>query len=168
MTDSRTAPVYVLLGEEFVLDAPPTTAWPLVIDYPRWQNYASVQTLEGTPGEVGEVVRLQKDEDGFEFPPYFARTLLIEPERRIVWKTFVDRADEEAPLFGIVEFRLAPDGESKTLFSSSLIYQFQVPYTSRQDLQDYEDEQYENFQNLVNSTHPKLQALVAESVGPTG
>jgi hypothetical protein len=166
MTDSIVSPAYVLLAEEFLLDAPPAIAWPLVIDYPSWQNYAVVRTLDGIPGAVGEVVQMHKDEDGFEFPPYFARTLLIEPEHRIVWKTFVDPDDEEDPLFGIVEFRLSPSGEDQTLFWSSLTYQFKVRHRSAEELQQFEAAQNENFRNLVGSTHPKLRALVAQSRQP--
>lgn len=158
----KTAPVYIVRSGEMEIEATAAETWPFVVDYPSWQNYSTVETIEGTPGRAGEVVRLTKDEPGFVFPTYFARTILVEPERKILWKTYLDPDSGEIPRFGIVEFRLS-ERDGKTVFWSNLIYEFTVPYETEDDLRRFEEEQNENFRVLQTSTHPKLKRLVEGS-----
>lgn len=163
MSASRTAPVYIVASSETPIDATIAQTWPFLVDYPSWQNYTTVETIEGTPGEAGEVVRLKKEDGGFVFPTYYARTILVEPERKIIWKTFLDEDTPEIQRFGIVEFRLF-ERDGQTIFWSNLIYEFTVPYETDQDLRDFEAMQNENFRTLQATTRPRLKKLVEESV----
>jgi hypothetical protein len=105
-------------------------------------------------------VLLRKDEPGFEFPPYYARTIKIEPGTRVIWKTYP--ADDSASFFGIVDFRLLSD-ENRTRFVWSVLYEFLVPSASPDELKRLEQDQYENFQNLFDSVLPKLVRQVREA-----
>jgi hypothetical protein len=155
----RIAPVYVLLDHEMLLDAPIADAWPHIVNYPSWQNYSSVERISGQQGCVGEVVALRKEEKGFAFPPYYARTLRIDAPTRIVWKTFLAQGAHEIDRFGIVDFRLIDLGE-RTRFCSHLVYEFLVPYRDECEVSAFQRQQEENFKALHAATRPKLQALI--------
>lgn len=157
----RVAPVYLVLSGEMLIEAPVSEVWRHVLNYGSWQDYSEIRTVEGTPGAEGEVVLLRKAEKGFIFPPYHARTLKIESERKIVWKTYLDPAEGEAEGFGIVEFRLYPK-DQQTTFWYNLIYEFLVRHRDESELTVYREMQRENFAKLIASTHPKLKRL-AES-----
>lgn len=159
---TKTAPVYLVVSGEMLIDASPAQTWPHVVNYPSWQSYSTVQTVEGTPGAEGEVVVLRKDEAGFVFPPYHARTIKIEPERKIIWKTYLDPGAGDPDGFGIVEFRLYPKG-GQTVFWYNLIYEFQVRYREERELAEFLEMQKSNFAALIASTHPKLKQLVEAS-----
>jgi hypothetical protein len=159
-TGTRTAPVDLVFEGEIILDAPVAQAWPHVLNYPSWQNYSNVEHVSGTPGGVGEVVLLHKEEAGFEFPPYYARTLKLVPERQVIWKTYPEKPAEGNDFFGIVDFKLE-DAEGKTRFSYHTIYEFVIPFESESELSDFADQQKANFGALFDSILPKLQELVA-------
>jgi hypothetical protein len=154
------APVYLVIDGQILLDAPVKEAWRHIIDYPSWQNYSTVEHISGEVGEAGEVVLLKKEEAGIEFPPYYARTIKIEPESRVICKCYPQ--DESDAFFGIVEFRAAPVGD-RTRFSWSGIYEFMVAYSDPEQLKAFEAEEYQNFEKLFDSVLPKLQRLVRQS-----
>src|SRR5262245_35649011 len=87
----KIAPVYLLWEEERLIQAAPQGVWSHVLTYPSWQNYPIMQHSTGTAGTEGEVVLLKKDDAGFEFPPYYARTIKLDPGSRIVWKTYPEK-----------------------------------------------------------------------------
>jgi hypothetical protein len=155
----RIEPVYLVLNGEMLLNAPIETAWRHMINYPSWQNYSTVRHISGIPGEEGEVVRLQKEEKEFAFPPYFARTIRLDPPRRVIWKTYLEKGTEEVDRFGIVEFRLVAEAVG-TRFLYSLLYEFQVPFRHESELECFRNQQYANFAALLAVTHPKLRTLV--------
>lgn len=157
------APVYLFWEGEMLLDAPVRLAWPHVIDYPSWQSYSSVEHISGAMGQEGEVVLLRKEEVGFEFPPYYARTLKLEPQRRVVWKTYPQQAAAGNDFFGIVEFKLF-EAQQKTRFCYNTLYEFQVPYRQEGELEAFRNQQYENFGRLFEAILPKLKKRVSESV----
>lgn len=159
----RIEPVYLFWNGEIMLDAPVRIAWPHVINYPSWQNYSSVQHISGPVEQEGEVVLLRKEEAGFEFPAYYARTLKLEPERRVVWKTYPQHAAPGNDFFGIVEFRLYEE-QPKTRFCYNTLYEFQVPHRHVSELEVFRTQQYENFGRLFDAILPKLKKMVAESV----
>jgi hypothetical protein len=152
-------PVYLFWETETILNAPVKDVWPHIVNYPSWQGFSTVKTISGKPGQEGEVVSLQKDEKGFVFPPYYARTIKIELQRRIVWKTFIDKGSAEIDRFGIVDFKLF-EGEGKTRFCSNLLYEFLVPYEHESEIATFRETQDENFKSLFASTRPKLIKLV--------
>jgi hypothetical protein len=151
-------PVHLFWEGEMPLDAPIDTAWKHLINYPAWQNYPEVRHISGPKGGEGEVVALQKKEEGFVFPPYFARTLLIDPPRRVVWKTTPDTG-AEIDFFGIIDFRLIERG-GQTIFVYNNMYEWLVPYDDISELEPFKAKQYANFETLYASTRPKLKALV--------
>jgi hypothetical protein len=156
---ARIEPVYLFWETETILNAPVEKAWPHIVNYPSWQNFSIVKTISGSHGLEGEVVSLQKDEGGFVFPPYYARTIKVEPERRIVWKTFIEKGSREIDRFGIVDFRVFAD-TGGTRFVSNLVYEFLVPYRHERELEAFRKKQDENFKTLFASTRPKLKQLV--------
>lgn len=155
------APVYLFWEGETLLDAPVERAWPHVIDYPSWQSYSLVQHVSGPPGEEGEVVLLKKEEGG-EFPPYYARTIKLEPGRRIVWKTYPQIRAEGNDYFGIVEFRLLSAG-GKTRFCHESLYEFMVPYRDESELEAFRKRSYEGAAMMFESILPKLKTRLATS-----
>jgi hypothetical protein len=157
-TSQSIAPVYVVMGGELLLGAPISKAYPHVRNYPRWQNYSRVEHVSGPAGGAGELVILRKEEKGFTFPPYYARTILIEPERRLIWKTYPADEGKEGDFFGIVDFKLWPV-DSKTCFEYNAIYEFQVPYLHLEELERFREEQTRNFQALFDAVFPKLEEL---------
>jgi hypothetical protein len=157
----KTAPVYMFWDSELVLNAPPQAIWPYLVNYPSWQSYSKVERIFGRAGEVGEVVKLIKEEKGFVFPAYYARTIKIEPGYRIVWKTFLEKGTTEIDRFGIVDFRLYEGkAEGETRFVDHLMYEFLVPYEKESELDEFRKRQDENFHNLFAATRPKLKKLV--------
>lgn len=151
-------PVYIVVGGDLMIGAPIAEVWHHVLNYPSWQNFPVVKHISGDPGGEGEVVLLRKDEKGFVFPAYYARTIKIEPRRRIIWKTYPEERAPNSDFFGIVDFRLEERG-GKTLFSNSLLYEFLVSYTDKSELEAFRSKQLENFDTLGSAVFPKLKAL---------
>jgi hypothetical protein len=159
VADLTRVPVYVVKSGELVLDGPLKKAYPHVLNYPSWQNYTSIEHVSGKPGKEGELVILKKEEEGFSFPPYYARTIKIEPESRLIWKTYpVEKGLED--FFGIVDFQLFPQGD-KTRFCYNALYEFQVDYQSESEIEKLRTEQYKNFEALFAAVFPKLRQLVS-------
>lgn len=159
----KVSPVYLLREGEMLINAPVSTVWPLVVNYPSWQHYSTVKTVEGVPGREGEVVMLRKEEAGFVFPTYFARTIKIVPQRRIIWKTYIESGTPEIDRFGIVDFKLYEEG-AVTRFTNSLLYEFLVPYEDERELEEFKRTQDKNFEGLQSTTYPRLKAMAEAAV----
>jgi len=157
----KIAPVYLVWQGEMLLAAPIEEVWPHVLNYPSWQNYPRLQHVSGRPGEEGEVVLLMKEEKGFTFPPYYARTIKLEPPHRVIWKTYPQVA-QEINFFGIVDFTLA-EAQDKTRFRYDMLYEFLVPHRTEDELKAFHTQQDENFQALFSVTLPKLRSLVEKN-----
>jgi uncharacterized protein YndB with AHSA1/START domain len=153
-------PVYMFWDTELLIQAPAKDVWPHLVDYKSWQTYSLLERVSGKPGEVGEVMRMRKDEKGFVFPTYYARTIKIEPGHRIVWKTFMDKGATDVDRFGIVDFRLYEKPDGTTLFRDHLIYEFLVPYRDESELDAFREQQNKNMETLFSVTRPKLKKLV--------
>lgn len=154
-------PVYLVLGGELMIDAPVEQVWHHVLNYPSWQNYSSVEHISGEPGGEGEVVLLRKEEEGFTFPPYYARTIKLEPRRRSMWKTYPETRTQGNDFFGIVEFRLE-ESQGTTRFSYNTLYEFLVPHVEKSELDAFRERQRENFETLLAAIFPKLKALAEQ------
>jgi len=154
----KIAPVYLVWDGEMILNANIENSWRHVFNYPSWQNYSSVDLVSGEAGKEGEVTILRKDEEGFTFPPYCARTIFLQPGKKVIWKTYP--ADGDGDYFsGFIDFRLFDLGE-KTRFCYHTIYEFLVTYEHEIELERFKASQYENFGKLFDSILPKLQSLV--------
>lgn len=151
-------PVYLFTTRELVLNVPIDVAWRHVLAYEKWQQYSKLETLSGTPGQVGHMTRLIKEEKGFTFPTYRARLLLLEPPHRVVWKTWPEEPSEGNDFFGIVDFRLRSEGKA-TRFISEIMYEFNVPHEHESELLAFREQQAENFRVLQDSIMPKLKLL---------
>lgn len=151
-------PVYLVLSGEFTINAPPAEVWRHVLNYPSWQNFSLAQHVSGEPGEEGEVVLLSKEEKGFTFPPYYARTIKLEPQRRAIWKTYPERSSADSDFFGIVEFRLE-SCQGNTRFIYNTLYEFMVTYKERAELAIFRAQQQDNFETLLAGIFPKLGEL---------
>jgi hypothetical protein len=122
-------PVYVVCDAERLIARERADCWTHVLDYTSWQDYRSRETIAGTPGEIGEVVRLEMGEAGMEsFPPYLAKTICIEAQRQIVWKTFSIQGEAESEFFGIVNFRLNDAPAAQTRFAASVYYEYRLEW----------------------------------------
>lgn len=152
-------PVYVILTGELQLDAPVEKAWPHVVNYPSWQSYLSIEHISGTSGEEGELVLLRTGEAGFSFPPYYARTIKVEPERRLIWKTYAQSAGGEMEFFGIVDLKLQAEND-KTRLRYDTLYEFQVPNQSQRELEAFREKQYRDFETVFASVFLRLKTLV--------
>lgn len=160
-TENMRAPVYVLLDGDMLLNAPVATTWPHVIDYLSWQNYSIARHLAGKPGQEGELVLLKKEESGSSTTPYYARTVKIDPQRRIVWKIFREPgAEAGGATFGIVEFRVE-QVEGKTRFSYDLLYEYTPPPGDDEgELQRFKEQQHSNLHTLLSNVLPRLRQRV--------
>jgi hypothetical protein len=159
-------PVYLVLSGELTIRASPAEVWRHVVNYPSWQNFSVVRHISGERGGEGEVVLLSKEEKGFTFPPYYARTIKLEPRRRAIWKTYPEAKDEDTAFFGIVDFRLDDRQGEETLFSYNTIYEFMVSYSRRSEIEEFRSRQQENFDTLLGAIFPKLKDLA--ETGLTG
>jgi hypothetical protein len=157
MPPTMTAPVYLFEEGEMMIDAPVREVWPYVVDYSSWQAYSIVQHVSGKPGQEGEVVLLKK-ETSAQSTPYYARTIKLEPGRRVVWKTF----RENVEYFGIVEFRTYESG-GKTRFCYSLLYEHSVPYEKESELDEFRKQQTENLVTTTATRFAKLKELAEKS-----
>lgn len=155
------APVYMVFTGELVLDAPAHTAWPHVINYPAWQNYAIVQHIAGERGQEGEVMLLKKDEKGVTTPPYFARTIKLDPGRRIIWKVYPEQRTPQNDFFGFVDFQLA-EVNGKTHFHHNSIHEFQLRYRHASELDEFRQRRRETTDTLFATIFAKLRKLVEE------
>jgi hypothetical protein len=155
------APVYIVLTGEMMIRASRAEVWRHVLNYPGWQNFSVVKHVAGEPGKEGEVVLLSKEEEGFSFPPYYARTIKLEAQRRAIWKTYPEKGGEGPDFFGIVDFRLS-GAQGDTCFAYNTIYEFMVPYKSEGDLDTFRRLQEENFGTLLGGIFPKLKRLAEE------
>jgi len=152
-------PAYVLLDGSFLIDRPVDVVWPLILEYTSWQQYSSADHISGKAGHVGEVVLLKKEEPGLEnFPQYYARTLKIEPCRRVVWKTWPAVADQGPPFWGIVDFRVS-DKDGRTRFTYSVYYEFALQGEGQDAVSNFEAEMTNGFEELMSSVFPKLRNL---------
>lgn len=156
---AKVAPVYLVRNGELMLDASIKEAWPHVVNYPAWQNYSIVQRESGEPGQEGEVVLLKKEEAGMTFPPYFARTIKLEPERRIIWKIYPQTKDAERDYFGFVEFRVY-EANGKTRFCYSTLYEFLLRYRDKSELEAFRRQQDQNAETMYSTVFQKLKDLV--------
>lgn len=155
----RLVPVYLVFNGETLLEAPVKDAWPHVINYTAWQNYPIAQHISGKVGQEGEVVLLKKDETGFTFPPYYARTIKLEPPHRIIWKTYPEKATPELDFFGIVDFTLHEE-QRKTRFYYNFLYELRMPARSESELEEFRDQQHANTEAMFTAILPKLKRLV--------
>jgi hypothetical protein len=158
---AQLVPVYLVFNGETMLDAPLKDAWPHVVNYTAWQNYPIVQHVSGKPGQEGEVVLLKKDETGFTFPPYYARTIKLDPLRRVIWKTYPEKKSPGIDFFGIVEFSVAEAG-GKTRFSYQLLYEMLLPPQSEDELAAFRKQQHENTAAMFAAILLKLKRLVEQ------
>ena len=156
------SPVYVLVEGQMTLNATAAQTWPHVINYLSWQNYSIAKHISGEVGKEGEVVLLKKDESGASSTPYYARTIKVEPERRVVWKIFREHSTEGGWTFGIVSFRL-DEIDGKTRFSYDLMYEFDAPTADEDELRLFKEQQHRNYQTLLSSILPKLKIRVEEN-----
>jgi hypothetical protein len=157
-TQRLRAPVYLVWTGDMMIDARAADVWPHVLNYPSWQEYSLVQSVAGTPGQEGELVLLKKEESGLQFPPYYARTVRLEPGRRVIWKVYLDAGAHHMDFFGIVDFRLhdAPGGAR---FDYTCLYEFMVPYSQESELEAFRLEQTRSFQAVFDVTFPKLKKV---------
>jgi hypothetical protein len=155
------APVYIVLTGEMTIRASRAEVWRHVLNYPGWQNFSVVKHVAGETGKEGEVVLLSKEEEGFSFPPYYARTIKLEAQRRAIWKTYPEKGSENTDFFGIVDFRLS-DAQGDTCFAYNTLYEFMVPYNREGDLDAFRIEQQDNFETLLKGIFPKLKRLAEE------
>lgn len=154
-------PAYLVWNGETLLDAPIERAWPHVINYTAWQHYPVAEHISGVPGQEGEVVLLRKDEAGFSFPPYFARTIKLDPPRRVIWKTYPQQDTEGPAFFGIVDFKLS-DVDGRTRFRYDFLYEFLLPGADERELEAFRATSYENTEKMFASILPKLKELVKQ------
>jgi hypothetical protein len=153
-------PVYVVGTGEVLLEAPRKKVWPHIIHYTTWQAYTITEHISGKAGEEGEVVLLKKDDGtGIVTPAYYARTVRIEPERRIIWKTFTDNGDQEINFSGVVDFRLQ-ETNGTTAFWYNFVSEYLVPNKNERELAEFRDQQYANFAEVSKVIFPKLKSLV--------
>jgi hypothetical protein len=160
---NHATPAYVFLNGSFIIDRPVAAVWPLLLEYTSWQQYSSVERVSGEVGKVREVVLLKKEEPGLEtFPQYFARTLLIEPGERVVWKTWPAHAAGGGPDFwGLVDFRVA-DEAGQTRFSYAVCYEFALHDKDERTLLEFEAETTAGFEEMMRSVFPKLKRLAEQ------
>jgi uncharacterized protein YndB with AHSA1/START domain len=151
-------PIYMIWSDEIMINASVKNTWKHVTNPPSWQNFPVYKTVSGSTGNEDEVILMRKEEEGFEFPSYFARVLKIEPERRIVWKTYPEKITPQENFFGIVDFKIHDEG-GKTRFCYDFIYEFLVPHENDEQLIAFRDQQYENFKTLFSIIFHKLKAL---------
>lgn len=150
----KTAPVYVVFEGEMMIDAPARYVWRHAINYPSWQNYSVNRHISGPRGQEGEVVLLQKNENVYVSQPYYARTIKVDPERRIIWKTYRDNSD----YFGIVEFRLQ-EVDGRTRFHNNALYEFFVPYEEEGELETFRKERLSISEAVFATVFPRLKEL---------
>jgi hypothetical protein len=162
--ERSTAPVYLVLTGDLMLDAPIAEAWVHVSQYWTWNHFAVRQHISGEPGQEGELVLLRKEEKGFLFPPYYARTIKVDPGRRMIAKTYPEKGTSEVDFFGFVDFSVHEQGE-RTRFCHNTIYEFLVPYKNESELEEFRRSQYANFDALTSSTFSKLKALCQDGSG---
>jgi hypothetical protein len=157
---AATVPAYVVLVGLAELKAPLAACWSAVVNYTSWQDYDLYEHVSGTPGAVGEIVRLGKNEENFKaFPPYYARTIDRSEGRRIIWKCYPDPQFKSVDFAGFVNFEVEPNGEA-SLFRYTLVYEFILPEDGPDTARTFEMEQSENFANLFDAIIPKLKAVV--------
>jgi len=154
-------PVYLVLDGEMILNAPVKESWPHVMNYASWQDYSIVRHLSGEPGKEGELVMLKK-EDLASFPPFYARTIKLEPECRVIWKTYAEDDGRSCGFFGIVEFRIS-ELERKTRFSYSVVYEFPVSSHDEGEIALLRRQRYEEYEAMLSQVLPKLKRLVEAS-----
>ena len=153
---NRESPVYLVWEGELILNSDVSQSWRHILNFPSWQNYSSVESVEGPVGKEGEVVILRKDEEGFTFPPYYAKTIYLKEQEKVIWKTYPLDGDD---FIGFIDFRVESIGD-KTRFRYHTIYEFIVECDRDSDLLEFKVEQYKNFGNLFDSILPKLVELV--------
>jgi hypothetical protein len=157
----KTAPVYLVWSGELMIDAAPAEVWRHALNYASWQEYSTIRHLSGKPGEEGELVMLKKEESGLQFPPYYARTIKLDPGRRVIWKVYLEPQSYEMDFFGIVDFRVEP-AQGQTRFAYECLYEFIVPYEDESELEAFRRQQRASFDAVFQVTFPKLKKL-AES-----
>lgn len=155
---AQLSPVYLVWTQDLVIEAAPAAVWPHVLDYPKWQQFAITERISGEANTAGEIVLLKKIEAGFDFPPYYARTILLELNRRIIWKTY---HHESAPMgfVGFVDFTLKPE-EARTRFTYNIIYEFLLDNSDSAEREAFRREQQAASQRVFDSIFPKLKRLV--------
>ncbi len=156
------APVYLVWSGEMMIEAPVKRVWPYVQNYPSWQEYSLVKHIAGPVGGEGELVLLKKEESGLEFPPYYARTIKLDPDSRVIWKVWLEKGVHEMDFFGIVEFRV-DETQGRTRFWYNCIYEFEVPYRHESELDEFRRQTVVSFDAVFAVTFPKLKALAEGS-----
>jgi hypothetical protein len=153
----RKALVHIIHDAEMLINAPRSIVWRHALNYPAWQNYTRNELVSGTRGAEGEVVILQKNEAAYQSTPYFTRTLKIDPERRIIWKT---SRDGEV-YFGIIQFILQDLGE-RTLFINHKIYEYEVEYEDEAEVAAFHKSAMDRCDAIFDTVFPRLKRLAEE------
>ncbi|WP_158605632.1 SRPBCC family protein [Amycolatopsis panacis] len=155
-------PVCVIREGELDLAAPPEVAWPLVLDIPAWQNYKKFEHVSGPVGGEGELLALLKDEPGSGKTPYVARTALLQPGKRIIWKFVRDAPEPGDAALGIVDFSIAPAPEGSR-FRYTAFYECVTTDGDEHDWARQRATYHGNFSTLFDTIMPKLQQLVEDA-----
>nr|WP_198148546.1 SRPBCC family protein [Sphingomonas sp. Y57] len=154
-----TVPVHILVEGSRRFACPAAAAWRHVLNYTSWQNYSISEPVAGVPGTEGEVVLLRKDEEGVTFPPYFARTIHLDPGKRVIWKTYPRDPEPGNDYFGFVDFAVAAEGEA-TRFSYRFLYELIVPAAPEAELARYKTDLIAATESVNETIFTKLQRLV--------
>jgi hypothetical protein len=156
-----TAPVYVVVDGDLLLDCTAEQAWPLILDYTKWQNYTIAEPVSGIRGAEGEVVLLKKEETGMTFPTYYARTILLEPGRRVIWKTYPEHPGPGNSYFGFVDFSVSAAGAGAR-FRYQFLYELQVQFERPDELAAYRETLVANTKAMHDVIFGRLKHLAAQ------
>ncbi|MFF0145211.1 hypothetical protein ATK36_4800 [Amycolatopsis sulphurea] len=155
-------PVYVVREGELDLAAPPEVAWSHVMNLTAWQNFKKFEHVSGPVGAEGELQAMLKDEPGSGKTPYFARTALLEPGKRIVWKLVREAPAPGDPALAVVDFSLTPTPEGSR-FRYATFYECVTTDGDEHDWARQRDTYHGNIRTLINTVMPKLQKLVKDA-----
>jgi hypothetical protein len=160
----KSAPVDLVFSGEVLIDKPVDEVWPHVVDYSSWQEFPICEHVSGPVGAEGEVVRLQKEELGIRTPPYYAKTILLEPGKRIIWKCWPEAVTPDNDFLGasdlsaVVQFSVEPQGE-KTRFSYTNVYEFIVLHRDEAELESFRSENIPLYEGAFGHIFGNLKHL---------
>ena len=154
--------VDMIVEGEIELDCSVARVWPSIMNYTSWQNFTHAEHISGVEGGEGEIVLLCKREKGTDiYPPYYARTMLIEPEKRFIWKTYFEQENSAFDFSGIVDFRLK-DQLGSTLFTYNMYYEYFVKNLSEEERVKFKKDRLADFNIMMPTILGKLKTLVEQ------
>ena len=142
-----------------VIKHPTDVVWPHLLDQAAWmKDFKAVETIGGHPRQEGELKKVTPF--SAEYEPFFFRTLLVVPFRRLVHKAYTENRSGKYAFTGIEVLSLDDLGRDSTVVFEAYL-EFQSWTMTREQLADYVSAAREGSKVLWERNFQRLASVIS-------